>query len=328
MHRGDQLVRILKVANLIHHEPRRWTRPRLAQHFEVDKTTIQRDIQILREMGIEVESRGKAGYEIVTDFFLPDLNFDLHQALALITAASFYRANEGEQVKAALDSAIGKIAARLPPSVQRRLEQLVPQIEIPAHQVSPIDDDTQTHREQLYDAIRQRRKVNLRYNAFSSGRQTHHRLAPYSIMFRKRAWYVIGHSDQSKRVLTFRLNRIQTLFPTTEKYTIPDDFSVQNYMAKSFGVMLGPETHVIVEFAPRIAPLIEEVHWHSTQKTRTEPDGKLRFEVTVAGWQEIGWWVLQWGEEAKVIEPQALKKWVAETAAKMVAVYQEVHDEE
>ena len=64
MYRKHQMTRILEVASLIHKEPRRWTRPRLVERFEVDKATIQRDIKLLRDMGIEIVPRGKQGYEL------------------------------------------------------------------------------------------------------------------------------------------------------------------------------------------------------------------------------------------------------------------------
>ena len=68
------------------------------------------------------------------------------------------------------------------------------------------------------------------------------------------------------QVLTFRINRIDSLSITQLGYTIPTDFSVQKYLEKSWDVMLGPDTHVVILFAKRIAPLIREVNWHSTQQ--------------------------------------------------------------
>ena len=58
------MTRILEVASLIHKEPRRWTRPRLAAHLRVDKAIIQRYIDLLRDMGIEIVPRGKQRYEL------------------------------------------------------------------------------------------------------------------------------------------------------------------------------------------------------------------------------------------------------------------------
>ncbi len=320
MYRKHQMTRILEIASLIHKEPRRWTRTRLATRLEVDKATIQRYITLLRDMGIEIVPRGKQGYEMISDFFLPALNLDFEEALALVTAARFYQAAEGEQAVEVLNRAIHKITANLPKRTNDTLNQIAPQIEVPHQQISQIDE-TLPHKEQLYEAIRERRKVNIQYNSFSSGKREQHRLAPYAVLFRRHAWYVIGHTERSDQILTFRINRIHSLFTSHLSYTIPEDFSVQKHMEKSWDFRLGPETHIVIAFAPRIAPLIREVQWHSTQQIHEHADGGLRFEATVAGWLEVGWWVMSWGEEAEVIEPKELREWVAETAEKMVRVY-------
>ena len=322
MYRRCQMARIIKVAHLIHSQPRKWTRPRLAERFEVNKATIQRDVDLLRDMGIMVVPRGKQGYEMISDFFLPALNFNFEEALALVTAASFYRATEGKQSIEVLDRAIHKITSTLPKQTNDTLNQIAPQIDMPRQQVSPFDE-VETYKKQLYQAIREKTRVTIEYNSFSSGKKVRHRLSPYAVLFRKRAWYVIGRSETSKRILTFRINRIDSLSMIHAGYTIPDDFSVQKYLAKSWDVMLGQETRVVILFAPRIAPLIREVNWHLTQQLHELDDGTLRFEATVAGWHEIGWWVLSWGHEAEVVKPKALREWIVQTARKMVALYVE-----
>lgn len=321
MYRKDQMARIIEVAELIHNEPREWTRPRLAERFEVNKATIQRDIDLLREMGIEIIPCGRQGYEMISDFFLPALNLALEEALALVTAASFYRAAEGKQAGDVVNRAIRKITSVLPNRISNTLNQIAPQIEVPHQQISPIDE-AEPYKESLYEAIRERRSVAIKYNSFSSGKRIRHRLSPYAVLFRKRAWYVIGRSETFNQVLTFRINRIDSLSITQLSYAIPSDFSVQRYLEKSWDVMLGRDTKVVILFAPRIAPLIQEVNWHSTQQIQGNAKGTLRFEVTVAGWREIGWWILGWGPEAKVIEPKELREWITETARKMVKLYE------
>ena len=320
MYRKHQMARIIQIAHLIHNEPRKWTRPRLAEEFGVDKATIQRDINLLREMEIQILPYGKQGYEMISDFFLPELNLDFKEALALITAANFYRAAEGKQAGEVINRAIHKITSVLPKQAHNILNQIAPQIEVPHHQMSEIDE-THPHKDNLYEAIRKRRSVSIDYNSFSSEQKTHHRLAPYAVLFRKRAWYVIGRSETFDQILTFRINRIDSLKITQLGYTIPEDFSVQKHLEKSWDIMDGPDTDVAILFAPRIAPLIREVNWHPTQEIKELDDGVLRFEVTVAGWREIGWWVLSWGDEAMVVKPKALQQWIVRTAQKMVKLY-------
>ena len=95
-------------------------------------------------------------------------------------------------------------------------------------------------------------------------------------------------------------------------------------MEKSWDFRLGPETDIVIEFvATHRASYSRGAMAFDTEDTRTSLMEVLRFEATVAGWQEVGWWVMSWGEEAEVIEPRELREWVAETAAeKMVRVYQ------
>ena len=320
MYRKHQMARIIQVAHLIHNEPRNWTRPRLAEKFGVNKTTIQRDVNLLYDMGIEVIPCGKQGYEMVSDFFLPTLNFDFKEALALITAASLYRAAEGKQAVEVLDGAINKITSALPKQINDTLNQIVPLIEVPDQQMSEINEG-HPYKEDLYRAIRERRSVSIDYNSFRSGEKTHHRLAPYAVLFRKHAWYVIGYSETSDQIRTFRINRIDSLKITQLGYTIPEHFSVQKHLEKSWDIMDGPDTDVVILFAPRIAPLIREMNWHPTQKIKELDNGVLRFEVTVAGWREIGWWVLSWGNEATVVKPKVLQRWIMRTVRKMVKLY-------
>lgn len=322
MYRKRQMARIIEVAHLIHNEPCQWTRPRLAEHFDVDKGTIQRDINLLCEMGIEIVPRGKAGYEIISDFFLPALDLEFNEALALVTAASFFRGTEDERSVQVLDRVIGKITSKLPTGIRETLYQLVPLNEIPYSKVSIIDEK-QPHKDDIYLAIRQRHCINIQYNSYYSGKKTQHRVSPYAVIFRKNAWYVIGWTDKHREVRTFRINRIESLRFTEREYTIPKDFSIQKYLKKSWDIMTGPEVDVEVHFASRVTPLIREINWHPTQKLQELSDGTLQFQVTVAGWEEIGRWILGWGSDAKVIQPTELREWVSDTTSKMVEMYKQ-----
>ena len=320
MYRIKQMARIIQVAHLIHIKPREWTRPMLAEHFNVDKTTIQRDIKLLCEMGIEIVPCGKAGYEIISDFFLPALDLEFNEALALVTAASFYRGTESKSSVEVLNSAIGKIMTTLPLESKKTLNRLDPFTETSNRRVS-VSDEEHPYKEKIYEAIRERHGIIIEYNSFYSGKKTHHRVSPYAVIYRKNAWYLIGRSETKREIRTFRINRIESLRETQREYKIPDDFSIQKYLEKSWDIMLGPDTDIIIHFNESIAPLIMEVNWHSSQQITTNSDGSILFEVTVSGWEEIGWWVLGWGCDAKVIQPQELRDWIAETATKMVEMY-------
>jgi predicted DNA-binding transcriptional regulator YafY len=82
---------------------------------------------------------------------------------------------------------------------------------------------------------------------------------------------------------------------------------------------------VRVRFSRRLAPFIREVCWHHSQQLTEEPDGSLLFEIEVSEPREVGWWVLQWGAEAEVLEPESLREELRETAQRLTALYTERH---
>ena len=78
----------------------------------------------------------------------------------------------------------------------------------------------------------------------------------------------------------FRVNRIKTLDYTGRTFPYPADFSLEEYMGKSWQTMRANkdkgeqgEVEVLVKFDARVAPLIKEVDWHPTQRIEDLPDG-------------------------------------------------------
>jgi proteasome accessory factor B len=61
--------------------------------------------------------------------------------------------------------------------------------------------------------------------------------------------------------------------------------------------------------------------WHKTQELHWQPDGTLEFHAQVSGLQEIGWWILGYGDQAEVLRPAKLRKLVAQRAANMHKLY-------
>ena len=78
---------------------------------------------------------------------------------------------------------------------------------------------------------------------------------------------------------------------------------------------------VTVRFSKRITPYIRETCCHSSQKITPKPDGGILFEVEVSEPKEVGWWVLQWGAEAEVLEPKSLRRELQETAERLLTLY-------
>jgi predicted DNA-binding transcriptional regulator YafY len=121
----------------------------------------------------------------------------------------------------------------------------------------------------------------------------------------------------------FRLNRITRVIPMGIRLSTPlVPYNFRERHRHSFSVFVGDQVQrVRIKFRPEVRQYITETCWHSSQQIETLPDGSCIFQVEVSEPREVGWWALQWGASAEVLEPQSLRREMRETARKLVEVY-------
>ena len=319
MSKYERLARLLKIITLVKANPR-LTRSDLARLCEVDSVrTIQRDINSLAIAEVPIYWSGK-GYEIMPNFFLPPLALSMEEALSLVLSARAYSEGEGKFHESTTESAMSKIIATLPKATRKVLKLDSSKIGIESRKVADVGGLIS----QLYQAILNTKQLRINYYSYSSNLVSERVVDPYALTFRRRAWYLVAFCHTRNDALMFRANRIKTLDYTGKTFSYPPDFSLEEYMAKSWQTMRsnkGEETEVVVKFDARIAPLIKEVNWHPTQRIEDLPDGSILFAVTVSGTEEIKFWILSYSYQAEVISPESLREEIAAAAGKMCQRY-------
>jgi len=71
----------------------------------------------------------------------------------------------------------------------------------------------------------------------------------------------------------------------------------------------------------RLAPWREMQFWHESQKFSKRPDGSLEMTFRVGGLDEIKRWVLSFGPECKVLEPERLEEMVRKDLSRNLSQY-------
>jgi len=122
-------------------------------------------------------------------------------------------------------------------------------------------------------------------------------------------------------VRMFVLDRIKMLKVTDERFTIPKDFNLDDFMRHSFKVMHDELYTVRVRISPGWARWVGEKIWHESQKVTKLPDGRLDITFRVAGLDEIKRWILSFGPEAIVLEPPKLREMVRKDLFRNLAQY-------
>jgi len=78
-------------------------------------------------------------------------------------------------------------------------------------------------------------------------------------------------------------------------------------MRHSFKVMQDELYTVKVRISPGWARWVGEKIWHESQKAKRNGDGSLELSFRIAGLDEIKRWILSFGPEVVVLEPERLK---------------------
>jgi len=112
------------------------------------------------------------------------------------------------------------------------------------------------------------------------------------------------------------------MLPVTDEQFAPrKDFNLNDFMRHSFKVMHDDLYSVKARISPAWARWVGEQIWHESQKITKLPDGSLEITFRVAGLDEIKRWVLSFGPEAAVLEPEKLKEMIRKDLSRNLAQY-------
>ena len=294
----------------------------LSKMFGTSRRTIFRDLKELQAIGVPYRYDVRTGgYMIEPEFFLPPIDLSLQEAMSLLLLA--HKARDQIQLpfkNSALLAAL-KIENNLPPKIRQYCTKALQNISTRAGAQAPVRHSAGLDKTfaQLQQAIVKKRKMQLRYHSLFEQTIIDVELHPYHLLYNNRAWYVLGRSSLHESVRTFKLNRIRELTTTEKCFVDGENFDVYDYLGRAWSMIPEGRIHNIkLRFLPKVANNVAEVQWHSTQKVVRNSDGSATVEFRVDGIGEITWWILGYGDQVKVLAPEALRKKVLEVAKNMV----------
>ncbi len=201
-------ARLLELLELLQSTPAATGRE-ISDRLGIDRRTVRRDIEALRELGIPVEGqRGVGGgYAMRPGFRLPPLMLRDDEAVAValgvVAAGRLGLAGSPESAATALE----KIHRALPEQLRRRVQSLEATLDFTAAAAAavPVPADTALV---LAEAIRRRRRVRASYRSFA-GERTRREVSPYGLVVHSGRWYLAAHDHLREELRTFRVDRMR-----------------------------------------------------------------------------------------------------------------------
>ncbi|RNB76250.1 helix-turn-helix transcriptional regulator [Brevibacillus panacihumi] len=306
----DKTQRLFFIVTTIQQRPG-ITAPELAQLTGTSVRSIYRDIKDLDKCGIQVLLQGNKGYYIIDNHIQTQgkLGAEEYLAISLYPMLASPFKTKGHPFQKSFQSAMKKILTRF--RVNDDLLHLSKRIRIHTEPAANADQDLIMQR--IIEAIVQDVTISCAYYTMSREDLTRRMIDPYYLVPRAGHLYLIGFCHLRGEVLTFRLNRFHSIELTHKKFFIEDDFQIDAYLDKLWGIKAdGRETTFTVRFSRDVARYIKEHRYDSKPQLEDLADGSLLLRVTTRGAEEFLRWMKQYGKDAELLEPAEYRRQLLE----------------
>lgn len=296
----------------------------LAREIEgVSTKTILRDMRFIREdfdLPLVYDQR-RHGYhftEPVSEF--APVQLTRGELVALFVAEKAVEPLRGTRLHRLVHEGMQKIVEACPESVSLHWHELDEAFSMKSTGV--VRSDVAVFM-RLVDAVLEQREVVFDYRKLGSRGAERRQVRPYHVGQLQNGWYLIADDPTRREMRKFALQRMSGLELLKTRFRRDGAFNMRDYLSGGFGVWsygAGAERLAVrVRFTGWAARVVAERQWHASQVIAPvgEDGGEIEFRAEVAGLEEITRWVLSYGRHARVLEPEALRRRIAEEIAAM-----------
>ncbi len=294
----------------------------VAGALEVSRRVIFNDREfMINRLGAPIEFDREHGGWVYTDqtWALPGMIITEGELLAFFLSVEIAKRYLGTSLESSMRSAIEKISRGVKGPVSVDLETLRahytfsgPTLIFP-NEKALVD---------IHHAVANRQCLWMRYFTAGRGEYSERKVMPYHVHNFRGDWFMIAYDTLRNDFRNFLIARISEWEVLPEKFVRDENFSPADWIGKAFQLFGGgEEAEVAIWFNPQKAHFIRERQWHPTQQIEEREDGSLVLRMKTTGLVEVKNWVLQFGSNARVLEPESLCEDCVAEIEDMLEVY-------
>ena len=251
---------------------------------------------------------------------VPNVNLTLSEVIALYFLRGSSSLYQGTDIQKAIDKAFAKFDYYLPEGFGERLGNISGVFAANTRFAKDYSDKEEIL-DDLVTAISKRQLCQVTYHAFSEDQVKTYRIAPLQLFERNGGLYLFATVVKYGDVRMQAVERIQELKIEDETFVPPKDFDAGKLLSTAFGLTYDDPIALKVWFSAGSARYVKERKWAEVQSFADQADGSTILEMKTSGWYEVKRWLLSFGTEAKLLEPEALRLDLAAEISAMKDVY-------
>ncbi|MCG3088907.1 helix-turn-helix transcriptional regulator [Sporosarcina cyprini] len=298
------------------------TAQQIAEKLELNIRTVYRYIDTLSTSGVPIVSEPghHGGYSLLDHFKEAPLFFDAEEQTSLIHAARFAQ-EAGYYGGDSLQRAMEKLRNYVNEKQEKHINIHASTLEVMkghgSHSIESSLKDLET-------AVAKCLSIAIQYPVRDNGQPLDRMIDPYKVIFWNSRWYVIGFCHLRQENRSFRVDRLISLTVTDHSFSVPQDFSPQDFFMENLLPALpseGIETFCI-EGKPKV---IDDLcrHWFLNHYLQKREDGHAVFLLDKEMINTfVPYLLLPYGTSIRVIAPKSLQKKLIEVLSELLHFHQ------
>jgi hypothetical protein len=169
-------------------------------------------------------------------------------------------------------------------------------------------------------AMKSGRRILMGYQRF--GAEAYEKeVSPYALKLFHQRWYLLVFTGRHYAI--YSLDRMRSVSLTDEEFTIPSDFSPQQYFAEYFGVLTDetPMAHVVIRTYGKTPNYFRTLPLHQSQREIDTMEDYTDFSFDIRPTADFIGELLSHGEGLEVLEPLELRQQLQQQVETMLQRY-------
>ena len=177
---------------------------------------------------------------------------------------------------------------------------------------------------ELEQALASKHSVKILYRKSGENQLNERLIDPYRIIYWNNKWYVIGFCHLRSDVRSFRVDRIESLMLTENKFNRPEDFSARDFFIKKLLPNMDKDS-VISLILSGYESVLDDIcqHWFLGHYLQNRTSNQAIFHLekdTVHTY--VPYLLLPYNKSIKVIEPMSLKERLIEVLSELIKFHE------
>ncbi len=170
----------------------------------------------------------------------------------------------------------------------------------------------ENHLDTIMSAMKNNNRLRIVCHDYYDNKDSLLIVEPYLLRLWHQRWYIVANTVNTSEVRRYCLDRIVEMQVMDERFTMPIDFSVEEFFRDCYGVMsdsFGPEaTHVRLKLTAFQANYIRDLPLHKSQQEIERNEEYSIFDLYVRPTYDLYQEVLRMGTQVEVLEPNYMRE--------------------